>query len=1534
MQVTPYLLQIDKQRREDIVMNNHQLSRGLYDASHDRDSCGVTLVADMHGRPSSKIVDLGLDALARMEHRGALGADGRTGDGVGILTQIPDAFFRRISAEKGVSLPPPGDYCVGMFFLPPEPERLPDLKTTIDKIVTEEGFQSLLWRLVPTNGTCLGSLAKLTEPSIWQLIFAPCAEEEDSGFEGQKLRQKLYIIKSRIESVFVSISPFAVVSLDNQTIVHKGMMLAHDLATYFPDLKHPEFVSALAVVHARFSTNTFPSWRLAQPFHRLCHNGEINTLRGNLASLRSREKEICKRLFTGREGDVTPLIKPGLSDSAYLDTALELLILAGKSLPEALMILIPEAWQKNQFLSPNLRAFYEFHAPLMEPWDGPAAVIASDGIRSAVTLDRNGLRPCRYAVTKQGLFVASSEAGAVPLPWEEVISHGRLSPGEIIVVDPTRGGLLGNDVVKAQIAAQYAYESWVGRHLLNSSFVSETKNLDAYPSSDDLVRLQIANGFTREEITMVMQPMANTGEEPVSSMGDDTPIAALSDEPRLLYDFFRQQFAQVTNPPIDPLREDLVMSLKVYLGRKGSPFRDPIASDVLCLEHPILRISDLNHILEHPAPSLSSCRISTLIPIENGTSKFQDSLENLVSLACERARQGFTVLVLSDRGMTTSKLALPALLAVSAVHHELVHQGRRDQVDLIIETAEARTVHHMALLLGYGAQAIVPYLALDTVRDLFGKGALPNQLSEVNAQANYIKSLKKGLLKVLSKMGIATLRSYNGAQIFEAIGLSKDLVEKYFQGTSSALGGWPLEKVATAGITRHQRAFSTPRVGEKLELPTGGSIHYRVSGERHAWRPETIAHLQHAAKSGDQSAYAKFRDAANGINGTAHYLRHLLEFKREGTCQTQIEDIEEAASVVKRFTTGAMSLGAISREAHETLALAMNALGGKSNSGEGGEDPDRAHPLPNGGSKISAIRQIASARFGVTLEYLAQGRELQIKIAQGAKPGEGGQLPGHKVDAEIARLRHSTPGVALISPPPHHDIYSIEDLAQLIHDLREANPNAQVSVKLVSASGIGAVAAGVAKAGADKIVISCGSGGTGASPLSSIKHVGLPWEMGLAETHQALVANGLRPWVRLEVDGQLKTGRDVVIGSLLGADEFGFATAPLIATGCIMMRKCHLNTCPVGIATQDPELRAKFQGKPEHVINYMFLVAEEARQLLATLGLKSLAEARGRTDLLTEKKDLTEPRGLDLRPLLFRPEPPPVSNLLPKRPVSNASIQILSEDGVITTTHRSFGTRLSFQRYAAQKSGVSLSPLTLTTRGYAGQSLGAFLTRGVTLILNGIANDYVGKGLSGGTIIVKPPVLSSWGEASPAVVGNTVLYGATSGKLFVAGSAGERFAVRNSGAVAVVEGTGNHGCEYMTGGTVVVLGMTGRNFAAGMSGGYAYVYDEDGDFCRRVNIEMVILERLTSNGHVDDLNILKALVEVHERSTHSLRARSLLADWEESSQRFVKVIPKELHAQIRQSRNLRELAKLTPGPADPAPSGQSARSSNVDVTFA
>lgn len=1490
-------------------MNDYPLAQGLYDPAYDRDSCGVTLVADLQGQPTHMTVQLALQALARMEHRGARGADGQTGDGVGILTQIPDFFFRRCAEERGVALPAPGTYAVGTVFLPQDRNEARHAQRKFDNIVTEKGLKTLFWRRIPTNSSCLGSLAKEVEPSAWHVFLTE--QRGQSPFSEQDSRVfalKLYVVKRLFEKELTHMARCAVISLDSQTVVFKGMMLAHDLDVYYPDLTAPDFISALAVVHARFSTNTFPSWKLAQPFRRLCHNGEINTLRGNLASLTSRAQSIAESLFGDEAREILPLVSPGLSDSAYLDTALELLLLGGKSLPEALMILIPEAWQKNEAMLPALRAFYEFHDPLMEPWDGPAAIIATDGRTAAIALDRNGLRPCRYAVTRDGLFVASSEAGAVPFAWDDVTTHGRLGPGELLVIDPSAGGIIENDKVKSYVAAQDDYSAWVESYIQDLPIPRPPHEPRPERPGVHLTQLQIASGMTSEEVNMIIKPMAQTGEEPISSMGDDTPLAVLSDEPRLLFDFFRQQFAQVTNPPIDPLRENLVMSLRGYLGRKGPILgKKQTQGDLLRLDHPILSKDDLASILEHPSRNLASCRLSTLFPVILGNSGFEPALAALSNLAAAKAREGFALLVLSDQGIDATHAALPSLLAVSTVHHTLVALGLRSQVDLIVETAEARTVHHMATLVGYGAQAIYPYMALETIDSLVDQGELTADSTTSKAHRHYLKALEKGLLKVLSKMGIATLRSYNGAQIFEAIGLSKSLTEKYFAGTTSALDGMNLEHIARSTLLRHTRAFEKENARFALKMPWGGQIHYRQVGERHAWRPDTISLLQQAARTGQRATYDQFKDAANGVAQPPHYLRHLLAFRTVAPKNDQPLAVEDARSIVKQFTTGAMSLGAISREAHETLALAMNMLGGKSNTGEGGEDTERQKPLPCGSSKLSAIRQIASARFGVTLEYLAQGRELQIKIAQGAKPGEGGQLPGHKVDTEIARLRHATPGVPLISPPPHHDIYSIEDLAQLIHDLKEANPQAIVSVKLVSASGIGAVASGVAKAGADKIVVSCGGGGTGASPLSSIKHAGLPWEIGLAETHQTLVINGLRPWVKLEVDGQLKTGRDVVIGALLGADEFGFATAPLIATGCIMMRKCHLNTCPVGIATQDPELRAKFQGKPEHVINYLFMVAEETGALLEQLELPSLAAARGRTDLLMERFDLTKPRGLDLSPLLHCPLPPSLSGLLPKCPTRETAPTRPLHDGRITTAQRTFGTRLAYERYIQELHGASLAPVSLTIEGYAGQSLGAFLTRGVTLTLQGIANDYVGKGLSGGRIIIVPPTLAAWASPAPAVVGNTVLYGATSGELFVAGSAGERFAVRNSGGTAVVEGTGHHACEYMTGGLVVILGKTGRNFAAGMSGGYAYVFDEDGTFSECVNHDMVELESLFDQGTKKDADEVQRIITLHADLTGSLRAKALLAQWDAALTHFIKVIPKEYKAALlaNQSRSER-----------------------------
>ncbi len=1488
---------------------------GLFHPSQHRASCGIGVIAHTKGEKSHSLVRDGIDALVAMEHRGAKGADGKTGDGVGLLIQIPDRFFRVESQKLGFMLPPPGSYAVGVLFGPQGLPQFSDCLNPLKPLFARLGVSLIGWRPVPTHSDCLGAMARHGEPQIAHVFF------DLSNLPEPVRDAKLYIVQKQITLFFAenhganpggakSEDMVQLISLDRYTTVYKGMMHAAELSIYYPDLASPEVESALALVHARFSTNTFPSWVLAQPFKHLCHNGEINTLRGNLAAMLGRESSLARALFGEDASLVGPLLGQRLSDSAYLDQVFKILLLSGRSLAEAHMILMPEAWEKNHDMDPRLRSFYEYHAPIFEPWDGPAAVVSTDGQSVCVGLDRNGLRPCRYLLTDDDRVVVASEMGALPIPLHKIKRMGRVGPGELLVIDPSRGGLILSGEAKSHVSAQYDYRPWIEASIRDIDDLWAIRDLYKQRKASRLQQLQLAFGLSSEEIEMVLKPMAEKGEEPISSMGDDTPPAFLSTEPRLLYDYFRQQFAQVTNPPIDPLREESVMSLTVYLGSKQI-LGETSRAQLVKLHHPVLSEEILNRICSQDVSGLKVVTLSTLIEVTDSPGSFRAGLDSLCNEAINASYGGAQVILLSDRGSQATKIAIPMLLAVAAVNQSLVNEHLKSRTDLIVETAEVRSVHQLACTLGYGAKAVLPYLALDTIGVLCDQGEIKGTTQKSGAEKKYIKALNKGLLKIMSKMGISTLMSYQGAEIFESIGLGHELMKRFFPSTPSPIGGIDLAQIEDRTMGRHAYAFNPQR---DPHLMVGGQVHWRKHGEKHAWSPQAIASLQHAVRDNQFASYEAFKKEVDREDQDPIFLRHLLEFKVDKQIsldlQTQ-QKLQTPQEIVKRFTTGAMSLGAISREAHETLAIAMNRLGGKSNTGEGGEDPGRATPTLAGDSRLSAIRQVASGRFGVTLAYLLDGKELQIKIAQGAKPGEGGQLPGHKVDREIAMLRHSNPGVPLISPPPHHDIYSIEDLAQLIYDLKNAHPKALVSVKLVASTGIGAIAAGVVKAGADKVVISCGSGGTGASPLSSIKHAGMPWEIGIAEVHQALVLNGLRPWVKLEVDGQFKTGRDVVMAALLGANEFGFATAPLIATGCIMMRKCHLNTCPVGIATQDPELRALYRGKPEHVIQFMFFVAEDVRRTLAQLGLDSLDEAIGRTDLLQPKEPLSSLLHLDFKKLLFQVKAPENMGFLPQRPAVALAPPLADLKGHIRTAHRSFGALLSSQRISAERSGpgpkgnakTRRDPLKIDLNGYGGQSFGAFLDQGVELRLLGAANDYVGKGLSGGRIVVTLPKTASWLDESPSIIGNTVLYGATAGELFVGGAAGERFAVRNSGAEAVVEGLGDHGCEYMTGGVVIVLGSIGKNFGAGMSGGLAFVYDEHGALGTQFNLDMIELEPLTGDEHRPEALTIKRLLEAHVQTTQSQRAAYLLENWPTCLVRFIKVEPKGYQASLAAARD-------------------------------
>jgi glutamate synthase (NADPH/NADH) large chain len=1511
-------------------MDDGLTQQGLYDPRRDeRDACGVGFVAHVRGTASHEIVRQGLTLLENMAHRGAVGCDPCSGDGAGIVVQLPHEFLRREATRLGIDLPRPGGYAVGMLFLPTDPGERRACELVLEGIVADEGQIVLGWRDVPVVLDAVGPVARAAAP-VFRQVFIGRGKTEKKAFE-----RKLYVIRRQAENAIGTRGGFYVVSLSSRTVVYKGMLMPEQLPHFYPDLSAPDFSSALALVHSRFSTNTLPTWSRAHPYRFLCHNGEINTLRGNLNWMRVREASMQSRLFGDDLHKLYPIIADGQSDSMCLDNALEFLVRGGRSLPHAVAMLVPEAWEGNPHMDLDRRGFCEYHSTMMEPWDGPALVAFTDGRVIGGTLDRNGLRPARYVVTDDDFVVLASEAGALDVPPERIVSKGRIKPGRMFLVDTVRGRVIEDEEIKRDLAARRPYRAWVTANRVGLDELPEPISI-GQPDPETLLQRQSAFGYTQEELSMVLTPMAVNGEEPIGSMGTDTPLAVLSNEPQLLYGYFKQLFAQVTNPPIDPIREQLVMSLSVNIGPRTNVLGErPEHARRIRVRGPVLTSAQLEKIRSvgerEGDPHFRCTTLRTLFPAAGGARGLHLALESLCRKASQAVHEGNTMLVLSDRGVDADWAPIPSLLATAAVHHHLVREGLRTEVGIIVETGDARDVSHFALLIGYGAGTINPYLALESLVGLVRSGNLPPSVDESTAEAKYIKAAEKGLLKVISKMGISTIQSYCGAQVFEAIGLGPRLVERYFTGTASRIGGIEIAQVAEETLRRHRVAFGDVPLPGRLDF--GSNYHYRIQGEHHNWNPLTISTLQQATRTNDAETYAEFSRLVNDEHSRRSTLRGLLELV-EGTAPVPLEEVEPAAEIVKRFATGAMSFGSLSAEAHETLAIAMNRVGGRSNSGEGGETPDRY-----GNERGSAIKQVASARFGVTTEYLMSARELQIKMAQGAKPGEGGQLPGHKVDAVIAKTRYSIPGVTLISPPPHHDIYSIEDLAQLIFDLKNVNPRAMVSVKLVSEVGVGTIAAGVAKARADIILISGDSGGTGASPLSSIKHAGSPWELGLAEAHQALVQNDLRGRVRLQTDGQLKTGRDVVVAAMLGAEEFGFATAPLIVEGCIMMRKCHLNTCPVGVATQDPVLRAKFTGQPEHVVNYFFFVAEEARQIMASLGVRSINELVGRADLLKQRdlSDHWKACTLDLKALLYKPKVAPtvathqvtrqhhpIEHVLDRQLIEVAEPALERKRAVrasfpIRNENRTTGAMLSGELVKRHgPNGLPDGTIRFNFTGSAGQSFGAWLAKGVSLTLEGEANDYLGKGLSGGRIVVYPPKVSRFDPAEAILVGNVALYGATSGDAYLNGVAGERFAVRNSGATAVVEGVGDHGCEYMTGGVVVVLGKTGRNFAAGMSGGVAFVLNLDQKFERRCNTSMVALETVEEEA---DVALLKKLISRHARYTGSARARRVLANWDAMLPKFVRVMPTE----YRKALEARERERLTEVKSD----GGNGRSTRV-----
>ena len=1516
--------------------------QGLYDPAREHDACGVGFVVDVHGRRSRQVLDNALEVLSNLYHRGALGCDPNTGDGAGVLIQIPHAALRLMARKAGVALPGAGEYGVGMCFLPADREQRRRIHDVVAEVVAEQRQRLLGWRDVATDGSNLGKAARSQQPHVSQVFIARGrGVDDDDAFE-----RRLYVIRKVIENrvrerIPQAANRFYVASMSHRTMVFKGMLTALQLRPFYPELDHPAMETAIALVHSRFSTNTFPSWDRAHPYRYLMHNGEINTLQGNENWMRAREPLLRSEMFGDDLAATLPVIEASGSDSAKLDNTFELMVLSGRSMAHAFMMLIPEPWANHENMSADKRAFYEYHSCLMETWDGPASIAFTDGRQVGAVLDRNGLRPSRYCVTRSGLVVLASEVGVLDLPPDDIVLKDRLRPGRMLLVDTEQGRIIDDADLKGQIAGAHDYAVWLREHLIDLNDLPAGRE-SARVTGAELLRLQRAFGYTFEELRMVLAPMARTANEPVGSMGNDAPPAALSDAPKLLYNYFKQLFAQVTNPPIDAIREVLVTDTVTTTGPEGNLLDPrPVSCRQIRLGSPVLSMEDMERLRAlDGANGHRSVTVPMLFSPRGGGDALRDALDRMFAEADAAVAAGATMLILSDRNVDAERAPIPALLATSAVHHHLIRNGARTLVGMVIESGEPREVHHVAVLIGYGASAVCPYLAYESIDAGIDEGLFDDPIGEGDgegghgagngapasgagtgdgrasaryrkARYNYRKALLKGVLKVISKMGISTIQAYHGAQVFESVGLCREVVDRYFTGTAARLSGVGLEEIAAESAARHLRGFAERSAGNGA-LEAGGDYQWRDDGEYHLNNPQTIHKLQRACQAGDYRMFKEYSAQVDAQQEKLATLRGLLSLKPPPGAAVPIDEVEPAAEIVKRFKTGAMSYGSISREAHETLAIAMNRIGGKSNTGEGGEDPDRYTLDPNGDSRNSAIKQVASARFGVTSQYLINARELQIKMAQGAKPGEGGQLPGYKVYPWIAQVRHSTPGVGLISPPPHHDIYSIEDLAELIHDLKNANSDARINVKLVSEVGVGTVAAGVAKAHADVVLISGGEGGTGASPVTSIKHAGLPWELGIAETHQTLLLNDLRSRIVVEADGQLKTGRDVVIAALLGAEEFGFATAPIIVMGCIMMRVCHLNTCPVGVATQDPELRRKFTGDPAHVVNFMRFVAEEVRESMASLGFRTFNEMVGRADCLEPRRAIGhwKAKGIDLGPLLHRPavdasvgaycqvaQDHGLERALDNRRLRDLVLPRLdrgepvTESLPITNSDRVVGTIIGSEitrRYGAE--GLPDDTVTLAFNGSAGQSFGAFIPRGMTLILNGDSNDYVGKGLSGGRIIVKPPRGATFAPEENVIIGNVAFYGATSGEAYVSGVAGERFCVRNSGASAVVEGVGDHGCEYMTGGRVAVLGVTGRNFAAGMSGGIAYVLDVTGGFRLNCNTEMADVLPLADEADIEEL---RAMVERHRRCTGSPRAARLLDGWDDAIGRFVKVYPRD-----------------------------------------
>ena len=1490
-------------------MNSNGLppKQGLYDPQFEHDACGVGFIVQMKGEKSHAIVEQALTILVNLEHRGACGCETNTGDGAGILMQVPHKFLKRVAAAENIALPDAGQYGVGMIYASPDRATRSQSRQIFEQIVAEEGQKVLGWRDVPTNNESLGETAKLSEPFMQQVFIQRAAGlANDLDFE-----RKLYVIRKRSHNAIRAThidSCWYPSSLSCRTIVYKGMLMTAQVGQYYPELSDPDLESALALVHSRFSTNTFPSWERSHPYRYIAHNGEINTMRGNINWMNARQSLFESELFGDDMQKIQPVINVEGSDSTIFDNALDLLVLSGRSLPHAMMMMIPEPWTAHESMSDEKKAFYEYHSCLMEPWDGPASIAFTDGTMVGAVLDRNGLRPSRYYVTKDDLVIMASEVGVLPIEPERIALKGRLEPGRMFLVNLEEGRIVADDEIKNQVATEHPYREWINQHMVELATVK-----DAPPEDDQeftpIIQRQTAFGYSFEDLRLLLAPMARDGVEAIGAMGSDTPLSVLSDRPKLLYDYFQQLFAQVTNPPIDSIREEIITSAETTIGSERNLLKpEPESCHLIELKTPILSNEELAKLKHIHEGGFKSVTLPIVFDPKTGATGLERAMDEICDRASQAIETGVNILILSDRGINADKAPIPALLAVAGLHHHLIRQGTRTRVGLVLESGEPREVHHYAMLIGYGCGAINPYLAFESMADMIHQGLLVN-VDYKTACKNYVKAATKGVTKVASKIGISTIQSYRGAQIFEAIGLNQSIVDQYFTWTASRIEGADLEVIAKEAALRHNHAFPDREVnGHTLDV--GGEYQWRKEGEAHLFSPETIHTLQKAVRTGSYDAYKQYAALVNE-QGQKHYtLRGLLEFKQRESIP--IEDVESIESITKRFKTGAMSYGSISQEAHESLAIAMNRIGGKSNTGEGGEDPDRyTWTNDRGDSKNSAIKQVASGRFGVTSLYLSQAREIQIKMAQGAKPGEGGQLPGKKVYPWIAKVRHSTPGVGLISPPPHHDIYSIEDLAELIHDLKNANRAARVSVKLVSEVGVGTIAAGVAKAHADVVLISGFDGGTGASPQTSIKHAGLPWELGLAETHQTLVLNNLRSRIVVETDGQMKTGRDVVIAALLGAEEFGFATAPLVTLGCIMMRVCHLNTCPVGVATQDPFLRKNFTGDPAHTVNFMTFIAQEVRELMAKLGFRTIDEMVGRTDVLEPKQAVEhwKAKGLDFSKILYQPEVGDevgrycqipqdhgldksldITTLLDLCKGAIETGESVSATLPIKNVNRAVGTILGNEITKRHWHGLPEDTIQLHFQGSAGQSFGAFVPKGVTLKLEGDANDYLGKGLSGGKIILYPSAKSTFAAEENVIAGNVALYGATSGEVYIRGMVGERFGVRNSGVNTIVEGVGDHGCEYMTGGKVVILGKTGRNFAAGMSGGVAYVLDEQGDFATRCNQQMVGLETLEDAEEIADL---RQLIQQHADYTQSQKAANVLAHWEDMLPKFVKVMPKD-----------------------------------------